>query len=172
MPWKSWSNSIGICSNWKPVKAVENYLLNFEVKTKPLPQPRPRFATIAGHPRVYTPNNVMGRSFNLYKKEIVAAAVKAGAEAVVVPLEAQIRCRMTPPRSLLRKDGTLKSSARTYPIAQRDGDGDNFLKAVLDSLLGIAFKDDSQFVGLSVTKEWALDSEEGIHVTIREVGLA
>jgi hypothetical protein len=36
----------------------------------------------------------MGQSFALYKKTIAAEAVKAGAEAVAVPLEAQIQCRM------------------------------------------------------------------------------
>lgn len=154
------------------MRAVENYLLKFEVKVKPLPQPRPRFTTIAGHARAYTPNNVMGQSFALYKKTIAAEAVKAGAEAVAVPLEAQIQCRMSPPRSLVRKDGTLKASSRPYPIAQRDGDVDNYGKGVLDALLGVAFQDDGQVVSLTVTKEWALDSEEGIHVTIREAGLA
>lgn len=62
-----------------------------------------------------------------------------------------------------------KSNKKNYPAQKPDID--NLVKAVLDALNGIAFKDDSQIVSISCNKRWTNEtfSKEGIDITIIEM---
>lgn len=60
------------------------------------------------------------------------------------------------------------------PIRQRDGDVDNFEKLVMDALSKIAFRNDSQVVGVVAAKGWAAPGTEPrteISVTAVQPGL-
>lgn len=63
---------------------------------------------------------------------------------------------------LIRKPKTVK---REYPTTKNTGDLDNHAKALLDSLNGIAFEDDSQIIELNISKKYG--QVGGIFVDIR-----
>lgn len=77
------------------------------------------------------------------------------------PIVLRLEMVLTPPKYLLRKDGTLRDDARQHPIGARDGDVTNYAKGVEDALNGIAWADDCQVVDLRVTKRWAKPGEAG-----------
>lgn len=78
-----------------------------------------------------------------------------------VPIVLHLEMVLTPPKSLLRKDGTLRANARQHPIGARDGDVSNYAKGIEDALNGTAWADDCQVVDLRVTKRWAKPGERG-----------
>lgn len=54
-------------------------------------------------------------------------------------------------------------SRRTWPTGARSGDVDKLARAVLDAITGVIVADDSQVVGLSVTKRYG--TRPGLHVS-------
>ncbi len=71
-------------------------------------------------------------------------------------LAVDIKCFVTRP----------KSTKLEYPRA----DVDNYSKAILDSLNGKLWDDDSQIIALFISKEWATPGEEGYFIVdIEEV---
>ncbi|HEX7098929.1 MAG TPA: RusA family crossover junction endodeoxyribonuclease [Acidimicrobiia bacterium] len=70
----------------------------------------------------------------------------------------------------LRRPKRHPKTKQTYPTARPDVD--KLLRAVLDALTGIVFKDDAQVITLTGTKEWDQDeslTREGAKVTVYEV---
>lgn len=65
-------------------------------------------------------------------------------------LAVDIKCFVTRP----------KSTKLEYPRA----DVDNYSKAILDSLNGKLWDDDSQIIALFISKEWATPGEEGYFI--------
>jgi Holliday junction resolvase RusA-like endonuclease len=51
--------------------------------------------------------------------------------------------------------GRPKSVEREYPYGERDGDVDKYLRAILDALTGVMYKDDAQVIHARATKIWA-----------------
>ncbi len=60
----------------------------------------------------------------------------------------------------------LKASAPNAPATRPDVD--KLARATLDSLIGLAFDDDSRVVKLSVTKLYATPGQEGARITVEE----
>lgn len=116
----------------------------------------------------------MGHNLPKYRDRIVEAARAAGAAPLEGPLAFDIWVVIKPAKSLTRKDGSWRASARRHPVGSQDGDVDNYAKTVLDCLHGIVFDNDSQVVDLHVRKKWGCESTEGIYVTVRpaSAGLA
>lgn len=123
--------------------------LIFEVHMRPTPKGRPRFA----NGRVYTPAHT-------------AAAERAVAHAC----KAAMRAQGWP----TGYDGFLdvnmwfyyikpKGNNRKYPTV---ADLDNIQKLAMDSMNGLAYKDDRLIVGLSASKHWG--PEEKIIIEIVE----
>lgn len=142
----------------------------------PVPQPRPAVVTFGPpcpackrrpHTRVAPGKGRAGAAITGWKEAIstVARATVPGGP-VDGPLEMTIIAILSPPPSLLRKDGTLRKGARVCPTGARDGDVDNLAKAVLDALHGIVYEDDAAVVKLTVSKVWNQDS--GVYVGWRE----
>lgn len=107
----------------------------------------------------------MGKSLKAYKAAVRQAAIDAGVQECGCPKVVRIEVAMAPAASLVNRKGQLLPSSRKHPIGTRDGDADNYSKAVLDSL-EVAYFNDSQVVELFVSKRWALDGDEGCDVTI------
>jgi len=57
----------------------------------------------------------------------------------------------------LPKPASTPKRRRTYPTGARSGDVDKYCRAILDSLTGVIYGDDSQVVSLRVEKDWAED---------------
>lgn len=79
------------------------------------------------------------------------------------PLEVFITACFEPPKSTSKKNRALMLSNDILPTKKPDID--NIAKVILDALNGIAYRDDTQVVRLTVTK--AYNDEPGVLVTIR-----
>lgn len=137
--------------------------LELSVDGRPQGKQRPRFNRQTG--RAYTP--VETRSF---EQRVQGEWYAAGRPRLGdVPLDADVLCMFARPRSHRLATGGLSAVGRRTPFPMR-GDCDNLAKACLDALNGLAFRDDSQIVTLTVRKRWAGSGEtEATYLTVRTV---
>jgi Holliday junction resolvase RusA-like endonuclease len=130
----------------------------FTVDGDPVAQPRPRVTTRGGHGHAYTP---AGHAIHGYRQEVALAAKAAGCEPHGEPVSVVIDLVFGRPKSHLRASGEPKPSAPTLPRP----DVDNAAKAVLDSLNGIAWVDDSQVSRLVVEKSYGTKGRTTVRIT-------
>lgn len=114
-------------------------IARFEIPGDPVPKGRPRFS-MAGKPRTYTPRRT--REYEEAVGWAYRSARSGGPHGGPVVLRIAIRER-----------------------PGRRGDIDNYAKAILDGLNGIAWIDDDQVVGLTVAVARGAE-EPGATVTI------
>lgn len=129
----------------------------FTVPGEPVPQPRPRVSTRGGFARAYVPKT---HAVHAYREAIAAAARAAGAGVHGEPVSVVIDLVWERPKSHLRKSGVKPDS----PVLPR-ADVDNAAKAVLDSLNGIAWEDDSQVQRLVVEKSYGTEARTTVRIT-------
>lgn len=131
-------------------------MIQFQVEGTPLPTPRPKATSIGNKARVYVPDKVRGRSMREWKAKIAFAALEAGAKPTEEGVAVLVGITIPRPQSHFTKLGRLTKSAPRFPMGQNVGDIDNLLKAVFDSLNGIAWKDDGQIVWLQAHKRYTV----------------
>lgn len=129
----------------------------FTVPGEPVPQPRPRVSTRGGFARAYVPAK---HPVHAYRDAIAAAARAAGAGVHGEPVSVVIDFVWERPKSHMRKSG-IKPDA---PVLPRP-DLDNTTKAVLDSLNGVAWEDDSQVQRLVVEKSYGPEARTTVRIT-------
>lgn len=121
----------------------------FTVPGIPVAKGRPRAVkTNAGHIRVYTPDATAN-----FEARVRAAAQQAGVRVQEGPISLTVLATW-PTRGAPRKRDPRKSEWKTTRP-----DADNVAKAVLDSMAGVAWIDDSQVVHLIVEKWHAAQGE-------------
>lgn len=130
----------------------------FTVEGDPVPQPRPRVTTRGGHGHAYTPS---GHAIHGYRQAVALAAKAAGCEPHDQAVSVVIDLVFARPKSHLRSSGDPKPSAPTLPRP----DVDNTAKAVLDSLNGIAWVDDSQVSRLVVEKSYGTEGRTTVRIS-------
>lgn len=128
----------------------------FSVPGDPVPQPRPRVSTRGGFARAYVPKQ---HAVHAYRQAVAAAARAAGAGVHGEPVEVVIDFVFARPQSHLRKSG-VKPDAPRFPRQ----DADNLTKAVLDSLNGVAWEDDSQVIRLVVSKSYGTEARTTVRI--------
>ena len=131
--------------------------LTFTVPGEPVSQPRPRVSTRGGFARAYVPAK---HPVHAYRDAIAAAARAAGAGVHGEPVSVVIDFVWERPKSHMRKSG-VKPDA---PVLPRP-DLDNTTKAVLDSLNGVAWEDDSQVQRLVVKKSYGPEARTTVRIT-------
>jgi len=131
--------------------------LTFTVPGEPVPQPRPRVSTRGGFARAYVPAK---HPVHAYRDAVAAAARAAGAGVHGEPVSVVIDFVWERPKSHMRKSG-VKPDA---PVLPRP-DLDNTTKAVLDSLNGVAWEDDSQVQRLVVEKSYGPEARTTVRIT-------
>lgn len=131
--------------------------LTFTVPGEPVPQPRPRVSTRGGFARAYVPAK---HPVHEYRDAIAAAARAAGAGVHGEPVSVVIDFVWERPKSHMRKSG-VKPDAPALPRP----DLDNTTKAVLDSLNGVAWEDDSQVQRLVVEKSYGPEARTTVRIT-------
>jgi Holliday junction resolvase RusA-like endonuclease len=131
--------------------------LTFTIPGEPVPQPRPRVSTRGGFARAYVPAK---HPVHAYRDAIATAARAAGAGVHGEPVSVVIDFVWERPKSHMRKSG-IKPDA---PVLPRP-DLDNTTKAVLDSLNGVAWEDDSQVQRLVVEKSYGPEARTTVRIT-------
>jgi len=142
--------------------------LNITVPGLPVAKGRPRFCKgPGGHPRGYTPAKT--RSYeNLVK--LAAGDAMNGAPPLEGPLHVWVSVHVPIPASWSRRRTVAAELGEMLPIKRPDLD--NFIKAALDGLNGIAFKDDSQVVRLTATKLYSPRPRMEIAIMKEKAGAA
>jgi Holliday junction resolvase RusA-like endonuclease len=120
------------------------------IQGEPTGKGRPRF-TREG--RCYTPKKTSN-----YEElvRLIWLAKYGPATRIHGPCIALVEAYLMPPKKT------------TTPIPTKKPDLDNIAKIVLDSLNGLAYKDDSQVFQLTISKQWARDGRPHVTVSIIE----
>ena len=125
---------------------------------------RPRFSTVNGYGRAYTPKKTLS-----YEKSVRAAYLEEYPTGLLTwqdkePLEMIVNAYFEIPKSASKK-AKQKMLLEQFPTKKPDAD--NIIKSIADALNGIAYADDSQIVQATVNKWWA--EEPKAEIIIREV---
>lgn len=130
----------------------------FTIPGEPRGQGRPRFARTPQGVRTYTDTDTKG-----YQNLIRSVASIARVRMIDGPVSISIVAYFEIPKSASKGRKAEMLAGLTFPLKKPDAD--NVAKAVLDSLNGIAFKDDAQVCELSISKRWA--DEASVRVEIK-----
>jgi Holliday junction resolvase RusA-like endonuclease len=124
----------------------------------PVAKGRPRFAK----GRAYTPAETAA-----YEKALAwaALAAMAGRKPLDGPLDVGVFVFIAPPASWSDKRKALALSGLILPTKRPDGD--NYLKAALDSLNGVVWHDDAQATDIRVRKRYR--AEPGLFITVQQM---
>jgi Holliday junction resolvase RusA-like endonuclease len=112
-------------------------MINLYLDLDPSVKRRPRFRRHGN--KVFTHSDPKDLAF---KKDVQRLAKPQ----VDYPLDGPLRCEIV---FFIKRPKTVKDK---YPTSKRTGDCDNLAKAVLDSLNGLAYNDDSQIISLTASK--------------------
>lgn len=121
----------------------------FTVPGAPEGKARPRFRCVNGHVQTYTPKDTVR-----YEDRITLAyrLVYHGAE----PFEGAVVLRIVAyypiPKSWTKKRQALAAAGHLMPVVKPDMD--NVMKAAMDALNGVAYKDDKQIVEAVMRKRY------------------
>lgn len=153
--------------------------IEFEVRGTPKPQPRPkaelRFAGKTRKPivHIYTPDSYKGpdgkrRSNGVkeWRAAVARAAKHEFAAPFTGPLEVDITVYLERPKRLDSK----RADPGAVLAPEAVGDSDNFAKAILDALHGVAFLNDAQVTDLTVRKRRAAAGcAPGARICVRQL---
>lgn len=135
----------------------------FYIPGPPRGKGRPR-ATIRGqHAAVYTDSKTAAYE-NLVRMACFEAMRKTAQDAFVGPVSVSVTCKYPTPKNPSKRKLEEFLSGEEKPTKKPDLD--NVLKAVLDGINGVAFKDDAQVVNITSSKYYSL--EPGVQVIVRE----
>ena len=123
-------------------------MTQFTVLGAPQGKERPRVAKLRDRTIVYTPKKTKD-----YEREIATAYLTQCSGMFSGAVQVEIHAYYEIPKSASRKRVLDMVSDRERPTKKPDGD--NIAKAVCDALNGIASKDDSQVVDLTVRKYYS-----------------
>lgn len=121
----------------------------FIVYGEPVGKGRPKFTTISGFTKTYTPEKTVSFE-NLVKLSYQEAFGNEKPFDKDEQLEVRITAFFQIPKSASKKKAAQMLSGFIKPTKRPDLD--NVAKAVLDALNKIAFYDDSQIIALSMSK--------------------
>jgi Holliday junction resolvase RusA-like endonuclease len=137
-----------------------NKKYSFEIPDRAIGKQRPRYSSITH--RMYTP--IATRSFEDKVKWAFTSKYNIATELSTKPFKAKITAIFKPAESLSKK----KKEELLYKIDYtKKPDADNIAKSILDSLNGLAYKDDSQVSALLVLKDYG--EENKIIVELEEI---
>lgn len=125
----------------------------------PVAKARPRITVRGGKPRAYTPKKTADY------EAMIADLVKIP-EPSSKPLRVHINLYLPIPQSWSKQKTIDAACGNILPTSRPDAD--NYAKAILDAMNGVAFHDDSQVVDLRVVKQYAR-KDTGAWVIIEEI---
>ena len=126
--------------------------LMFEIPGSPIGQGRPKFSTINGHAKAYDPEK--SRNYKAYVKLLATQAMKdTGFTMLEGPCCLDILAFFEVPKSKSKKFRERALMGLERPTKKPDLS--NIIKGIEDALNGLAYKDDSSIVYLSVAKHYS-----------------
>lgn len=120
----------------------------FVVPGKPRGKGRPRFARMGNYVRTYTPAETAS-----YENLIALEYQAAGGKLLEGPVEVYVTAAFEPPKSTSKKNREAMLAGEILPNCKPDAD--NILKAVLDGLNGLAYKDDTQVAYVRIIRYYS-----------------
>lgn len=131
--------------------------------------------TIPGEPKSKARHRTSKKGFNYTPKETVdyenwvkqCFVIEHGQTMLEGQIKATIKAYFGIPKSYSKKKRAAIEEGSLRPTKKPDSD--NLAKSILDSLNGIAYKDDSAVVTLQVDKFFA--NEPRVEVTLEEIGV-
>lgn len=130
----------------------------FEIPGEAVPKGRPRM-TKSGH--VYTPQKTRD-----YEAWVRLCWLQTGQPMSLQPLQIRLEFLLPIPKSFSKKQREAALAGVLLPTKKPDID--NLVKAVLDGLNGLAYRDDQQIVALEAVKGYG--AAPLVQVTLQEVG--
>lgn len=131
--------------------------MKFTIPGEAVGKGRPKFSTRNGFAHAYTPKKTAD-----YENFVKECYKSASSEYSENPLEVRIIAWCGIPKSTTKKNRALMLEGKTKPAKKPDLD--NIIKIVLDSLNGIAYKDDSQIVSLIAQKFYAEEARVEVEI--------
>ena len=131
--------------------------VSFFVAGEPVPQAGMRTVWIAGHARLITTG---GKNLAFWRQRIATEAQQAMGERSPFDVPVSVAAQFYLPRP--------KSRPKRAQFPDRKPDVDKLARAVLDSLTGIVFRDDSLVCSLFVVKHYATGMT-GVEVSVYDL---
>lgn len=133
--------------------------INFTVPGDPVPKGRPKFTTVNGRAKAYTPKKTKH-----YEEVITVFAKMAmrGAAPLAGPVSVKIGIFLAIPASWSKKKKEMALVGDVLPTKKPDAD--NVTKACFDGMNGIVFIDDAQIVESFQKKAYSLEPRVEIQV--------
>lgn len=123
---------------------------------------RPRFSTVGGYAKAYTPKKT--KDYETKVKDCYLEEYQPLRWVDKESLEIVVNAYFEIPKTASRK---AKTEMLLHGYPTKKPDADNILKSIADALNGLAYTDDSQIVSATVNKLWS--EEPKAEITIREV---
>ena len=126
----------------------------------PKPQPRPRITVRGKYPHAYEPKSITEYKrlvANKYRSEHKQQLPLSGALSVDVRFYRPVQ------KSISKAERQRRLLGQSLPTVKPDID--NYVKAILDALNGLAFKDDSQIAVLYARKIYSDKPRTEIEIT-------
>lgn len=136
--------------------------MTFEILGAPIGKRRPRFSTIHGYAQAIKPKEDV--IYENLVKITFQAAKSEGYDLYDKPIRMTIEAQFSVPKSFSKRKAVVASEGGIRPLTKPDVD--NIAKIICDALNGIAYKDDTQIVALTVSKKYAVEPK--VIVTVEE----
>ncbi len=135
--------------------------IELTIRGDAVPMGRPRTAVIKGHARIYQPQK--SQEYKAYVRMVVSEYMREhGIPTLDDGVSIYLLFKMAVPKSFTKKKRVSALEGNTRPTKKPDLD--NLAKTILDALNGIAYRDDSQIVRLSLEKTYSEESEVEIFI--------
>ena len=126
------------------------YTISFTVPGDPRGKGRPKATSRGGHARVYT--DAKTRAYEDQIAMLTKAAMQ-GLEPLAGPVHVNVRVLFKPAPSASKRAREAMMAMEIMPTKRPDLD--NVVKAILDGMNGVAFKDDAQVCSMTAAKRYA-----------------
>ena len=142
---------------------VAKDFVRIRIPVTPISQGRPRAYSLNGKARVYSP-----QKNRTYKEVVQIFAMQSmkNKKATAMPLHVTISFFLEIPKSWTKEKKLAATVGKILPTSRPDID--NYIKAIFDSLNGIAFADDSQIVSMNAVKLYT-PNKAYVDVEIKEI---
>lgn len=125
-------------------------MISFTIPGDPIAKARPKAVSFGGHARVYTP--ARSKEFE-YLVKLAAQEAMSGRAPLDEPVDVRIAYWLSIPKSFSMKKQRVALSGLLWPTGKPDLD--NLVKATLDGMLKVVFRDDSLVCRLEISKHYA-----------------